>query len=147
MGDVWNSQNIPKAKQKSGGFMSYLFGDPDRKLQVENEILSRQLEGCKQEIILTRRRADRDIQQAYSRIEETGRRLQESIESHQQELQQSNTRIQETQSQLQESDTRLQETQSQLQESDTRLRETQSQLQESDTRIQVIIIMSVVVHM
>ena len=97
MGDVWNSQNIPKSKQKSGGFMSYLFGDPDRKLQVENEILSRQLEESKQEIILTRRRADRDIQQAYSRIEETERTLREFIESHEQEIQQSNTKIQETQ--------------------------------------------------
>ena len=127
--DLAHSQNIPKAKQKSGGFMSYLFGDPDRKLQEENDILSQQLEECKQEIILTRRKADRDIQQAYSRIEETERTLQEFIERYQQEIQRSNTRLQETRSQLQESDTRLQETQSQLQE-------TQSQLQDSDTRLQ-----------
>ena len=136
VGDVWNSQNIPKSKQKSGGFMSYLFGDPDQKLQVEIQVLSRQLEESKQEIILTRRRADRDIQQANSRIEETERTLQEFIESHQQEIQLSNTRLQETQSRLQESNTKLQETQSRLQESDTRLQETQSQLLESDTRLQ-----------
>ena len=129
MGNVWNSQNIPKPKQKSGRFMSYLFGDPDQKLQVENQILSRQLEESKQEIILTRRRADRDIQQAYDKIKETERTLQEFIESHQQEIQRSNRRLQETRFQLKE-------TQSELQESDTRLQETQSQLQESDNRLQ-----------
>ena len=116
VGDVWNSQNIPKAKQKSGGFMSYLFGDPDQKLQVENGILSRQLEESKQEIILARRRADRDIEQAYSRIKETERTLQAFIERHQQEIQQYNTRLQETQSQLQESDTRLQQANTGVQE-------------------------------
>ena len=153
MGDVWNSQNIPKAKQKSGGFMSYLFGDPDQKLQAENQILSRQLEESKQEIILTRRRTDRDIQQAYSRIEETERTLQEFIESHQQVIQQSNTslqeiryQLQETQSQLQESDTKLHETQSQLQESDTRLQQANTGVQEIQHQIKVIIIKCCCIH-
>ena len=40
MGDIWNSHNIPKAKQKSEGFLSNFLGDPSQKLRVENQILN-----------------------------------------------------------------------------------------------------------
>ena len=43
VGDVWNSQNIPKSKQRSGRILSNVFGKSDRNLQVENIILSQQL--------------------------------------------------------------------------------------------------------
>ena len=121
--DVWNCQNIPKAKQKSGHLLSNL-GDTDRKLQVENQMLSKQLEESKQEIIQTNRRADRDIQQANSRTKESIVRLQET---HSQ-LQESDTRLKESQSQLKILENRLQETQSQLQETQSQLQKTQSHL-------------------
>ena len=136
VGDIWNSHNLPKAKQKSGGFLSSIFGDPGRKLQVENQILSRQLEESKQDIILTKRKAYTDLQIEQNSMKEIEKSIQVVIESCKQEIQEYNTRLQETQSQLQESDTRFQETQFQLQESDIRLQETQSQLQESDARLQ-----------
>ena len=46
--DVWNSQNIPKSKQTSSGFLSNLFGKSDRRLQVQNNILSKQLTNSQQ---------------------------------------------------------------------------------------------------
>ena len=78
VGDVWNSQNIPKSKQRSSGFLSNLFGKSDRRLQVQNNILSQQLT---------------DSQQARKEIERT---LREVTKSRQQEVQHSNTRLQET---------------------------------------------------
>ena len=98
-------------------------------LRDENFTLARQLEESRQQIT--------EIQkQANSSLKENQRILQDVMEQHQQEIKQSNTTLQETQSQLRESDTTLQETQSQLRESDTRLQETQSQLRESDTTLQ-----------
>ena len=122
-------------------------------LRDENFTLARQLEESQQQIT--------EIQkQANSSLKENQRILQDVMEQHQQDIKQSNTTLQETQSQLRESDTRLQETQSQLRESDTtlqetqsQLRETQSQLQQANTgaqqlqhQIQVIIIISVDIH-
>ena len=102
--DVWNSENIPKSKQGSGGFLSNVFGKSDRSLQVENSILSQQLTESQQ----ARKEADT---------------------SHQQEIQLSNTRLQETQSQLKESDTRLQETRVQLQHAQQNFQDSQQQMQ------------------
>ena len=70
VGDLRNSQNITH------------FGDADQNLQLESQILLQQLEESKQKIILTSRRADRDIQQVNSRIEETERTLQNFLKSH-----------------------------------------------------------------
>ena len=119
VGEVWNYQNIPKSKHSSSGFLSNLFGKSDRRLHVQNNILSQQLT---------------ESQQGRKEIERT---LREVTMSHQQEIQHSNARLQETQTQLQESDTKLQETQFQLQELDSRLLETQSQLQETQFHLQV----------
>ena len=118
VGDVWNYHNIPKSKQKIGGFLSNLFRKLDRNSQVEISILSQQLT---------------ESQQARK---ETERSLQEVIESHLQEIHQSNTRHQKTQSWLDETDSQLKETQVQLQASDTRLQETQSQLEETQSQLQ-----------
>ena len=118
MGDVWNSQNIPKSKHRSSGFLSNLLGKSDRRLHVQNNILSQQLT---------------ESQQGRKEIERT---LREVTKSHQQEIQHSNARLQETQSQLQESDTKLQDTQFQLQELDSRLLETQSQLRETQSQLE-----------
>ena len=95
VGDVWNSQNIPKSKQESGGVLSYLFGKSDRSLQVENSILSQQLTESQQ------------------RLDETESQLQET----QVQLQVSDTRLQETQSQLQETQVQLQHAQQNFQDS------------------------------
>ena len=102
--DVWNSQNIPKSKQESGGFLSSVFGKSDQSLQVENTILSQQLTESQQ----ARKEAER---------------------SHQQEIQLLNTTLQETQSQLKESDTRLQETRVQLQLAQQNFQDSQRQIQ------------------
>ena len=113
VGDVWNSQNIPKSKQRSSGFLSNVFGKSDRSLQVENSILSQQL---------TESQQDR---------KETERTLQDVIESHQQvirRLQETQSQLKETHSQLQVSDTKLEETRSQLEETQSQLQETKVQL-------------------
>ena len=81
--DVWNSQNIPRSKQRSGRILSNVFGKSDRSLEVENIILSQQLT------------------ESQKSMKDTERTHQEVIESHQQEIQHSNTRLQETQVQLQ----------------------------------------------
>ena len=104
VGEVWNSQNIPKSKQESGGFLSNVFGKSDQSLQVENSILFQQFTESKQ----AREEAER---------------------THQQEMQLLNTRLQETQSQLKESDTRLQETQVQLQHAQQNFQDSQQQTQ------------------
>ena len=109
-GDLRNSQSIAH------------FGNADQNLLLENQILLQQLEESKQKIILTKRRADRDIQQVNSRIEETERTLQDFLRSHQQAMQQSVTALEKTQSQLRE-------TESQLQQANTRALEMQQQIQ------------------
>ena len=112
VGDVWNSQNIPKSKQRSSRFLSNLFGKSDRSSQVEISILSQQLT---------------ESQQARK---ETERTLQEVIESHQQEIQHSNTRHQET----------LEETQSQLQETQVQLQHSQQNFEDSQQETQVFVV-------
>ena len=83
VGDVWNSQNIPKSKQESGGVLSYMYGKSDRRLQVQKSILSRQLT---------------ESQQARN---DTEKILQEVIESYQQEIRSLQSHLEETQVQLQ----------------------------------------------
>ena len=90
MGEVWNSQNIPKSKQESGGFLSNVFGKSDQSLPVENSILFQQFT---------------ESQQAREEAERT----------HQQEIQLLNTRLQETQVQLQHAEQNFQDTQQQTQ--------------------------------
>ena len=107
--DVWNSQNIPKSKQRSSGFEK-----SDQSLQVENSILSRQFT---------------ESQQCRK---DTERILQEVIESHQQEMQHSNTRLQETQSQLED-------TRSQLHNSQVQLLNAQQTFQDSQQQTQVFV--------
>ena len=79
------------------------------RLREENSILKIQLEESHQETTQTRR-------QANSSVKETQQTLQDVMESHKQEMRQSNTRLQEIQVQLQETQVQLQETQAQLQE-------------------------------
>ena len=121
VGDVCNSQNIPKSKQESGGVLSDMYGKSDRSLQVKIGILSQQLTESQQ-----------------ARIE-TERILQEVIESHQQEMQHSNTRHQETQSRLDETESQLQQTQSQLQETQVQLQHAQQKFQDSQQQTQVFV--------
>ena len=106
--DVWNSQNIPKSKQR---FLSNVFAKSDRSLQIEHSILSRQLT---------------ESQQARKKTERT---LQEVMESHQQEIQLSNTRLQGTQSQLEAIQSQLQDTQVQLQYAQQMFQDSQQQTQ------------------
>ena len=88
-------------------------------LRDENFTLARKLEESRQQIT--------EIQkQANSSLKENQRILQDVMEQHQQEIKQSNTRLQETQSQLQQANTGVQQLQNQ---------------------IQVIIIISVDIHM
>ena len=93
--DVWNSQNIPKSKQESGGVLSYMYGKSDRRLEVQNSILSRQLT---------------ESQQARN---DTEKIFQEVIESYRQEI----SSLQETQSQLEETQFQLQLAQENFQDS------------------------------
>ena len=93
--DVWNSQNIPISKQESGEVLSCMYGKSDRRLQVQNSILSQQLT---------------ESQQAKN---DTEKILQDVIESYQQEL----CSLQETQSQLKETQFQLQLAQKNFQDS------------------------------
>ena len=111
VGDVWNSQTIPKSKQRSSGFLSNLFGKLDRSSHVEISILSQQLT------------------KSLQARKETERTLQEVIESHQQEIQHSNTRLQETQFWLYEMQSQLQETKVQLQHSQQNFQDFQQEIQ------------------
>ena len=115
MGDIWNSHNIPKAKQKSGRFLSNFLGDPSQKLQVENQILSHQLEESEQEIILTKRKASKDLQKAQNSMKEIEKSIQVVIESCKQEIQEYKARLQETQLQLRQANIRALEMQQQIQ--------------------------------
>ena len=109
--DVWNSQNIPKSKQRNSGFLTTVFGKSDGNLQVENIILSRQLT---------------ESQQAMKKTERT---LQEAIESNQKEIQNSTTRLKEKQSQLEKTQSQLQDTQVQLQHAKQMYQDSQQQTQ------------------
>ena len=93
--DVWNSQNIPISKQESGEVLSCMVGKSDRRLQVQNNILSQQLT---------------ESQQARN---DTEKLLQDVIESYQQEI----CSLQETQSQLKETQLQLQLVQKNFQDS------------------------------
>ena len=108
VGDVWNSQNIPKSKQRISRFLSNLFGKLDRSSQVEISILSQQLT------------------ESLQARKETEKTLQDVIESHQQEILHSNTRHQETQFWLQ---SQLQGTQVQLQHSQQNFQNCQWEIQ------------------
>ena len=95
VGDVWNSQNIPKSKQVSVGVLSNMYGKSDQSSQAENSILSQQLTESQQ------------------RLDETESQLQET----QVQLQVSDNRLQETQSQLQETQVQLQHAHQNFQDS------------------------------
>ena len=95
VGDVWNSQNIPISKQESSEVLSCMYGKSDRRLQVQNNILTQQLT---------------ESQQARN---DTEKILQEVIESYQQEI----CSLQETQSQLKETQFQLQLAQKNFQDS------------------------------
>ena len=64
-----------KLNGKCGGFLSNLFGDPDRKLQVENQILSRHLE-----------ESDTRLQDTQSQLQESDTRLEATQSETQSQL-------------------------------------------------------------
>ena len=78
------------------------------RLRDENQILSQQLEESKQEIIQTRKQAQRDINQSNSTLNKTQQALEYIMDNYQQEINQSLTRLQKTKVELRDTQVQVQ---------------------------------------